>query len=637
MFKFNNTLLKSKIFNFSKLALLFVGLILSFLIHDFYIIFCNITELIYSYIYNPNIIFNMSDTGSTSATTTTIIHSNDGWAQGVSFKDLCSIDILPDSVINWLKEFKTIVETPESIKAFKDLYYSHVLLYSFILIFIILVAAGTLGAAAIKAAPSLPLMQRAGVVGGAVVMGGVGATVGPEDFPNNSALEGAESVDYSLLYTLIRSDFILTLLISVLILSFIVLIFNKYVLKYNLDILSKFFSKRNKRLSEWLQNKDIQNKSHLYNNRFFFILFIINTLLLVYMLALKLYIGSLLVLHLDDYIEDHINISKSVILLIGLKPRLLLIKRNLSLRHSSAKDISTVPLANSEQNTTPSNLDIYSLKDNSIIQSYFNSSPTYIQLLTIILFNNHLTPLEKQLQIESTLQNDLKNSPTYLSKQIFKNLILKMSNTSIIAVLFTNIIPHCIMYGGVVAPLIVGGTIIVTGATGSTFDLNLVDTAAYVNSNNINDIGPRMDLSIGWLLFLIKPGNLWKISLIVFIFSFIFLKLVGIHGFSNAVMSGSVYYLTTFSSVLILIKLIYEILNIIIVQQHINARRAGVKLSLDMYPKFIQKWFNNLIIYSESKEEINSFRKYTYREIGIYLALLGWSILILFLSFYLSV
>lgn len=54
-------------------------------------------------------------------------------------------------------------------------------------------------------------------------------------------------------------------------------------------------------------------------------------------------------------------------------------------------------------------------------------------------------------------------------------------------------------------------------------------------------------------------------------------------------MSGSVYYLTTFSSVLILIKLIYEILNIIIVQQHINARRAGVKLSLDMYPKFIQK------------------------------------------------
>lgn len=83
MLKFNNTLLKSKIFNFSKLDLLFVGLILSFLIHDFYIIFCNITELIYSYIYNPNIIFNMSDTGSTSATTTTIIHSNDGWAQGV--------------------------------------------------------------------------------------------------------------------------------------------------------------------------------------------------------------------------------------------------------------------------------------------------------------------------------------------------------------------------------------------------------------------------------------------------------------------------------------------------------------------------------------------------------------------------
>jgi hypothetical protein len=78
-----NTFWKSKISNFSKLDLVFVVLILSFLVQDLYIIFCNITELFYNYIYNSNIIFNMSDTGSTSTTTTTIVHSNDGWAQGI--------------------------------------------------------------------------------------------------------------------------------------------------------------------------------------------------------------------------------------------------------------------------------------------------------------------------------------------------------------------------------------------------------------------------------------------------------------------------------------------------------------------------------------------------------------------------
>jgi len=74
---------KSKILNFTKLDLLFLVLILSFLIQDVYTIFCNITELFSNYIYNPNNIFNMSDTGSTSTTTTTIVHSNDGWAQGI--------------------------------------------------------------------------------------------------------------------------------------------------------------------------------------------------------------------------------------------------------------------------------------------------------------------------------------------------------------------------------------------------------------------------------------------------------------------------------------------------------------------------------------------------------------------------
>lgn len=63
--------------------LLFVFLIFIFLIQDVYTIFCHITEIIYNYIFDVNIILNMSNNGGTSSTNTTIIHSNDGWAQGI--------------------------------------------------------------------------------------------------------------------------------------------------------------------------------------------------------------------------------------------------------------------------------------------------------------------------------------------------------------------------------------------------------------------------------------------------------------------------------------------------------------------------------------------------------------------------
>lgn len=208
-------------------------------------------------------------------------------------------------------------------------------------------AGGAVGAAVIKATSSIPPLQRIAAVGASVLVASTSATVGigvgkaiiknsvsgiktsphsdsnvdripsPEEYPNNSVLESTESIDGSLLYTLIRSDFILTLLIFALILIFLVLIFNKYVLKHNVDILSKFFSKRSKRISEWLINKDIKNKNNFYNNKLFFILFIFNTIFLVYILLLKLYIGSLLVLNLNEYVEEHHNISKSILLLIG--------------------------------------------------------------------------------------------------------------------------------------------------------------------------------------------------------------------------------------------------------------------------------------------------------------------------------
>jgi hypothetical protein len=54
----------------------------------------------------------------------------------------------------------------------------------------------------------------------------------------------------------------------------------------------------------------------------FFYLFIINTILLLYMLLLKLTISAILLNNLDDYIQGHIDITKSSLLLLSLKCKL---------------------------------------------------------------------------------------------------------------------------------------------------------------------------------------------------------------------------------------------------------------------------------------------------------------------------
>jgi hypothetical protein len=67
-----------------------------------------------------------------------------------------------------------------------------------------------------------------------------------KNFNINSILEYGESPDSSLLFILIRSEFFLNLLILVLIVSFLILIFNKYILNFNLDLITKIFSNRGK-------------------------------------------------------------------------------------------------------------------------------------------------------------------------------------------------------------------------------------------------------------------------------------------------------------------------------------------------------------------------------------------------------
>jgi hypothetical protein len=216
-------------------------------------------------------------------------------------------------------------------------------------------AAGAIGAGVFKATSSLPPLQRITAVGVTTLVGAASAKVGIDigtslvkhgartvknsayadpdveripspdgEFFINSLLESGESQDSSLLFILIRSEFLLNLFILILIISFLILIFNKYILSYNIDTLSNFFAKRSKKIHDWLINKNIKNKSNFYNKKIFFLLFIINTVILLYVLTLNLFVSALLLTNLDEYIQDHINITKSVMLFMSLKSNLKL-------------------------------------------------------------------------------------------------------------------------------------------------------------------------------------------------------------------------------------------------------------------------------------------------------------------------
>jgi len=62
-----------------------------------------------------------------------------------------------------------------------------------------------------------------------------------QNFDISSMLESSEVT--SPLFILIRIEFLLNLLILILIISFLILIFNKYLLSYNLELITKFLNK----------------------------------------------------------------------------------------------------------------------------------------------------------------------------------------------------------------------------------------------------------------------------------------------------------------------------------------------------------------------------------------------------------
>ena len=104
-------------------------------------------------------------------------------------------------------------------------------------------------------------------------------------------------LEYLLTSILTFHIFILFLLIILLI-----LIFNKYILHYNLDLISSISKKYlNGKIYDWFENK--YNKSIEYNNRFIFIMFIWISIALISIIFFNIYITTNLLVNIADYVH----------------------------------------------------------------------------------------------------------------------------------------------------------------------------------------------------------------------------------------------------------------------------------------------------------------------------------------------
>lgn len=123
----------------------------------------------------------------------------------------------------------------------------------------------------------------------------------PSPDPNiiNSPLENDIT---SPLQDLLLYSFILDILILILLIGILLIIFNRYIVKYNLTFINYII---NKYMPIKIRNWFNINNGIDFSNKFVLFIFIINTILLFFFVFLKLLISSTLLVNIDSYINVH--------------------------------------------------------------------------------------------------------------------------------------------------------------------------------------------------------------------------------------------------------------------------------------------------------------------------------------------
>ena len=124
----------------------------------------------------------------------------------------------------------------------------------------------------------------------------------------NCVLERGDYPNISPLEELLTYQLTLNVLIFISMILFLFIIFNKNILKYNLNFirflvknLDKYMlANKSTRATDWINNKF--NKGIDINNRFLFIMFILNSIVLIIILFLNFYISAELFGNIDKYV-----------------------------------------------------------------------------------------------------------------------------------------------------------------------------------------------------------------------------------------------------------------------------------------------------------------------------------------------
>lgn len=109
---------------------------------------------------------------------------------------------------------------------------------------------------------------------------------------------------------LLNYQLIINVMIFILVTSLLIIIFNKFVVKYNYDLINKLLGKY---MSIKFKEKfdSYVSKSNELNNRFILVIFVINCILLFYFMILNIYVSSELTINIDDYILVYNHLKKS--------------------------------------------------------------------------------------------------------------------------------------------------------------------------------------------------------------------------------------------------------------------------------------------------------------------------------------
>jgi len=101
---------------------------------------------------------------------------------------------------------------------------------------------------------------------------------------------------------ILRSQLTLNILILILVIIFLILIFNRYVLKFNLNMITKFNDRYVADKYKYLII-NYTSKGLDFNSKFIFIMFIINTIFILLLLLLNIYISLELSNNTENYVQ----------------------------------------------------------------------------------------------------------------------------------------------------------------------------------------------------------------------------------------------------------------------------------------------------------------------------------------------